>query len=66
MTQALSTPNQIPAPLTDEQREAAIALLRSWREASDEELREQQETFEALKKGIDSERALLGMRLLFS
>lgn len=45
--------------------QAAIDLLRSWREASEEELREQQATFEALKKGIDEERARLGMRLLF-
>jgi hypothetical protein len=46
--------------------QAAIDLLRAWREASEEEAQEQQETFEALKKGIDEERARLGMRLLFS
>ena len=44
----------------------AIELLRSWREAGEEEAQEQQETFEALRKGIDEERARLGMRLLFS
>ena len=34
----------------------AIELLRSWREASDDELREQQETWEYLKKALDEDR----------
>jgi hypothetical protein len=60
---AASTRYDLPAPLTDEQREAAIALLRSWREASDEEAREQQETWEYLKKALDEDR--MSYRKLF-
>lgn len=55
-----------PAPLTATQRDAAVALLRSWRDASEEEAREQEETFAVLRESIDRERARLGMRLLFS
>jgi hypothetical protein len=43
-----------------------VALLESWCEGDDEDAREQEETFEALKKGLDEERARLGMRLHFS
>jgi hypothetical protein len=34
----------------------AIELLRSWREASDDELLERQETWEYLKKALDEDR----------
>lgn len=34
----------------------AIELLRSWREAGDDELHEQQETWEYLKKVLDEDR----------
>jgi hypothetical protein len=65
-----ASPPKPPGPIYElgpkpDYREA-IELLRSWREASEEEAQEQQETFEALRKGIDEERARLGMRLLFS
>ncbi len=66
MTTETARPYKIPAPLTPEQRDTAIALLRSWREVSEEEAQEQCETFETLRKGIDEERARLGMRLLFT
>ena len=36
--------------------EGAIKLLQSWREGSDEERREQQETWEFLKRALDEDR----------
>ncbi len=42
---------------------AAIDLLRSWREADEEELREQQKTWEYLKRALDEDRD--GSRKLF-
>jgi hypothetical protein len=63
--------SKVPRPIEGdpaqiEKNRAVIELLRSWCEVGDEEAQEQQETFEALQKGIDEERARLGMRLLFS
>jgi hypothetical protein len=46
----------IPPPLTAEQREAAIALLRSWREASEEEAEEQRETMQYLRRALNEGR----------
>jgi hypothetical protein len=64
-TSARRTRKQRPArePIINQ---AAIDLLRSWCEVNEEEAQEQRETVEALSKGIDAERARLGMRLLFS
>jgi hypothetical protein len=59
-------PHHRPRPLTAERRDAAIALLQSWLDADDDEIQDQRETFDALRKGIDEERARLGMRLIFS
>ena len=46
--------------------QAAIDLLRSWREIDEEGAREQQETGEYLMKALDEERARIGARKLFS
>jgi hypothetical protein len=46
--------------------QAAIDLLQLWLDADGEEVRDQQDTFAALRQGIDEERARLGMRRLFS
>lgn len=43
--------------------EAAIQLLRSWRESSEEDRQEQQETWEYLKRVLDEDR--LSDRKLF-
>ena len=56
--------SELPPPLTDEQRAAAIALLRSWREVGEEEAREQRETGEFLMKALDEDRP--SYRKLFS
>ena len=58
-------PSIPPPPLTPEQTQAVIDLLRSWRNASEEQLREQQETQEHLMKALDEERKRIGARLLF-
>ena len=52
-TKALNSAIQ---PLTDEEREAAIQLLRSWREVDEEGAREQRETGEYLMKALDEHR----------
>lgn len=46
-----------------ERCEAAIALLESWRDCSEEEAQEQRETWEFLKKALDEDR--LSYRKLF-
>jgi len=46
----------LPPPLTDEQREAAIALLRSWREGDEADEQEQRETMEILRKALNEGR----------
>lgn len=45
--------------------QAAIDLLRSWREVSDEEAEEQRETGEYLIRALDEERGRIGARKLF-
>lgn len=45
-------------------RQAALDLLDSWAEASEEEILEQKETFAAVSRALDEDRA--GGRLLFS
>jgi RecB family exonuclease len=53
---AVSPPSHLPPPLTDEQREAAIALLRSWREGDEADEQEQRETMEILRKALNEGR----------
>lgn len=48
-----------------ERNQAAIRLLESWVNVSDEEAAEQRETWEYLKQALDEERARVGARLLF-
>ena len=43
-------------PLTPEQRDRAIAMLKSWRECDEAEAQEQQETLEYLVKALDEDR----------
>lgn len=64
-TKATGSGKEQPTPQPSV-NQAAIDLLRSWREASEEELREQQETGEYLMKALDEERARIGARKLFS
>ena len=52
-------------PAQVEKNQAAIALLRSWREATGEEAEEQRETGEYLRRALNEERARMGARLLF-
>lgn len=52
-------------PLTLEQRDRAIALLKSWREVDEEEAKEQYETGEQLFKALNEERTRTGAQKLF-
>jgi hypothetical protein len=52
-------------PTQIEKNQAAIELLRSWREATGEDAEEQRETGEYLKRVLNEERARRGARLLF-
>lgn len=56
---------QLLEPLALEQRDRAIALLKSWREVDEEEAKEQRETGEQLFKALDEERTRIGARKLF-
>ena len=50
-------------PYTEEQKRRIHELLQSWIECSEDEAKEQQETFEYLKKVLDEDRP--GQRKLF-
>lgn len=56
MPSGATEPYQLPPPLTAEQREAAIALLRSWRDVSEEEAEEQRETMQYLRRALNEGR----------
>ena len=52
-----------PVAIQRKKNEAAIRLLRSWREVDEVEAKEQRETWEYLKKALDEDR--LSYRKLF-
>jgi len=60
-----------PAPNEDiraqiERNQAAIRLLESWVNVSEEEAQEQRETGEYLRRALDEERSRIGARTWFS
>lgn len=56
-------PPKLLDPLTSEQRDSVIAMLKSWRECDEADAQEQEETLEYLVKVLDEDR--LSERKLF-